>query len=266
MELNESFLIKLKRKKDLFLDEFYEKKPFYIKNEDNAISLISSYIELISKNKLHHDDIRLVSNGENLDSSLYTKINYSIPYLVYEYFKNGYTIAVHDMEKHIPCLIEICQFLDDFLHPNKTQINSYFSPKSSTGLTPHFDVHDVFIYQAHGEKRWQVWDGFLDLPNNKKYLKKIKTKTLDFIKEKETLLDVVLKEGDILYIPRGFIHKPFTISSHSLHLTIGILPRDIFSIISLSLKNLKIDEEKNIKKYILDNCEKYINESIKERV
>lgn len=71
--------------------------------------------------------------------------------------------------------------------------SAYFAKSGSTGLLPpHFDTHDVTVFQIFGERIWEV-DG----------------KKID------------LRPGDLLRIPMGVSHQVLETKSDSLHITIG---------------------------------------------
>ena len=42
----------------------------------------------------------------------------------------------------------------DLGHP--VQVNAYVTPPQSRGFSDHYDVHDVFVLQIEGEKRWPI--------------------------------------------------------------------------------------------------------------
>ena len=54
-----------------------------------------------------------------------------------------------------PPLVAFCQQLAAELgHP--VQANAYVTPPQSQGFDDHYDVHDVFVLQVEGEKRWRI--------------------------------------------------------------------------------------------------------------
>lgn len=95
-------------------------------------------------------------------------------------------------------------------------MNLYYTPASAQGFLPHFDTHDVFILQLHGWKRWRLFGSPVVLPlvdaKHPLSLEEIPSP------QAEHRLDV----GDLLYIPRGFVHEAETGDSSSIHLTIGV--------------------------------------------
>jgi hypothetical protein len=112
-------------------------------------------------------------------------------------------------------LAAYCRSLESSLgHP--TQANAYYTPRGSQGLAVHHDTHDVFVLQVSGEKRWLVYEPVFELPlKHQRYKKEMGGPA-------ETVLDLVLRPGDTLYLPRGWLHEALTSDSDSLHLTIGI--------------------------------------------
>jgi hypothetical protein len=80
----------------------------------------------------------------------------------------------------------------------------------------HHDTHDVFVLQISGEKRWLVYEPALELPlKNQKY-------AAGQGGPGPAVHDLVLRAGDMLYLPRGWLHEALTSESDSLHLTVGV--------------------------------------------
>lgn len=102
--------------------------------------------------------------------------------------------------------------------------NVYLTPPgASQGFAPHYDDIEAFILQLEGCKHWKVY-----APLNKRETL-ARTSSPDYTEEDlkgvEPVLDVVLKPGDVLYMPRGWIHQACTTpgKQHSLHLTISAM-------------------------------------------
>jgi hypothetical protein len=96
------------------------------------------------------------------------------------------------------------------------QANSYSTPRGSQGFGVHHDTHDVLVLQVAGEKRWLVYEPLLELPlKEQRYSKALG-------EHGEPTDDLVLRAGDTLYLPRGWLHRAETSDTDSLHLTVGI--------------------------------------------
>jgi hypothetical protein len=134
---------------------------------------------------------------------------------VLEEWERGATIVLQGLHLHRPELGAFCRSLERTLgHP--AQVNAYYTPRAAQGLPVHHDTHDVFVLQVSGEKRWLVYEPALELPlRNQKY-------TAELGGPGEPVHDLVLRPGDMLYLPRGWLHEALTSDSDSLHLTVGV--------------------------------------------
>jgi Cupin superfamily protein len=130
-------------------------------------------------------------------------------------WERGATIVLQGLHLHRPELGAFCRSLERTLgHP--AQVNAYYTPRAAQGLPVHHDTHDVFVLQVAGEKRWLVYEPALELPlRNQKY-------SAEMGGPGEPVHDLVLRPGDMLYLPRGWLHEALTSDSDSLHLTVGV--------------------------------------------
>ena len=100
--------------------------------------------------------------------------------------------------------------------------NAYLTPpQASQGFAPHYDDIEAFCLQLQGSKRWKVYEPTLKLP---------RASSADFstddVEGLTQVMDVTLEEGDLLYMPRGWIHQACTLNDndeHSLHLTVSAM-------------------------------------------
>ncbi|MCV7152796.1 cupin domain-containing protein [Mycolicibacterium pyrenivorans] len=137
-------------------------------------------------------------------------------------FAAGATIVLQGLHRLWPPLIDfVRQAVDDLGHP--VQANAYITPPSNRGFDPHYDVHDVFVLQAAGQKRWIVHEPVHAHPLPSQPW----TQHREAIAERvtgEPVIDTVLSPGDALYLPRGWVHSAQALESTSIHLTIGVAP------------------------------------------
>ena len=66
------------------------------------------------------------------------------------------------------------------------------------GVGPHFDSYDVFLLQAHGERRWRI--------SAQKDLSLVEGMPLKILKNFEAEQEFVLQPGDMLYLPPHYTH------------------------------------------------------------
>ncbi|WP_020170986.1 cupin domain-containing protein [Gordonia polyisoprenivorans] len=134
-------------------------------------------------------------------------------------FADGATIVLQGLHRLWPPVIDLVRGLvDDLGHP--VQANAYVTPPSNRGFDPHYDVHDVFVLQISGEKHWTVHAPVhLDPVDSQPWTdhrEDIERRTDD-----PPVIDTVLRSGDALYLPRGWVHSARALGTTSIHLTIG---------------------------------------------
>jgi ribosomal protein L16 Arg81 hydroxylase len=135
-------------------------------------------------------------------------------------FASGATIVLQGLHRLWPPLIEfVRQAVDDLGHP--VQANAYITPPSNRGFDPHYDVHDVFVLQAAGQKRWVVHEPVHDHPLPSQPWTQHRAAIAERVTT-DPVIDAVLSEGDALYLPRGWVHSALALDTTSIHLTIGV--------------------------------------------
>ncbi len=130
-------------------------------------------------------------------------------------FADGATIVLQGLHFNWLPLARFCRELERELG-NPVQANSYYTPRRSQGFAVHHDTHDVFVLQVAGEKHWRVYDPLLELP-----LKQQRW-TASLGEPGPTVLELTLRAGDTLYLPRGWLHEALTSETDSLHITVGV--------------------------------------------
>ena len=96
--------------------------------------------------------------------------------------------------------------------------NAYLTPPGAQGFSPHWDDIDAFVLQVEGAKRWRLY-----APTDPRHVLP-RHSSRDFARAElgECVLDVVLRPGDLLYMPRGTVHEAQSLpDAHSLHLTLS---------------------------------------------
>mgnify|MGYP000862448895 CR=1 FL=1 len=91
----------------------------------------------------------------------------------------------------------------------------FVTPRGGQTTKRHYDPHDVFVFQIEGEKRWKIWR-----PINPNAIFKQPHKQVDGVDHKLVYeQEVVLKPGDMFYVPRGWVHEVSSrgMSGHSIH-------------------------------------------------
>ncbi|MGW1346514.1 cupin domain-containing protein [Kribbella sp. NPDC002412] len=136
-------------------------------------------------------------------------------------FADGHTVVLQALHRTWPALVDFAtQLTVDAGHP--VQINSYITPAESQGFSAHYDVHDVFVLQVAGEKHWTVHEPVHVDPLRNQPWTDHSAAVAAAARDKAPVVDDVLRPGDALYVPRGFLHSAKALGGVSAHLTVGL--------------------------------------------
>ena len=139
--------------------------------------------------------------------------------------KSG-TVVVNSAGAYMPSLAKVCEeCLNVFGLP--VNMNLYLTANGQeTSAPPHTDKQDVFVIQTEGKKHWRVYEP-PELTKTHPMERGKSKDCLDMNELKDPILDVILEQGSLLYIPAGWPHTTDTIidddnKDHSVHMTIGV--------------------------------------------
>ncbi|PZS25901.1 MAG: cupin [Pseudonocardiales bacterium] len=190
----------------------------------------SAVDELVSRRGLRTPFLRMAKDGTVLPTAKFTRgggagatiADQAADDRVLAMIADGATLVLQALHRTWPPLVDFAvQLADELDHP--VQINAYITPPQNQGFAPHYDVHDVFVLQVAGRKRWTlhrpvVIDPLADQPWEGRRAEVAARAT------EPALIDTVLAPGDALYLPRGTIHAAQALGETSIHLTIGVHP------------------------------------------
>jgi len=111
--------------------------------------------------------------------------------------KRGWTMLVQGVNLHhdeADALMQQFRFLPDARLDDL--MISYAT--DGGGVGPHFDSYDVFLLQAHGQRRWKI--------GPQKDLTLVEGMPLKILKNFEPEQEFVLAPGDMLYLPPQYAH------------------------------------------------------------
>ncbi len=167
--------------------------------------------QLLTATAIRTPAVRLAQNGSVLPASAYTRSGATLAgqpltglvdaRKVIDLFEGGATVVLQGMHRYWPPLTRLVAELELALgHP--CQANAYLTPPRSQGFAVHSDSHDVFTFQTHGSKLWEVHPA----PGE----------------EAAGSREVLLEPGLSMYLPTGTPHAARAQDTVSLHVTIGI--------------------------------------------
>jgi len=184
--------------------------------------------ELLTDRALRTPFIRMAKEGSVLAADCFTAsggfgahiADQVDPAMVLREFAAGATIVLQGLHRTWPALQTFTRdLIAELGHP--AQVNAYITPESNRGFDPHYDVHDVFVLQVSGEKHWRIHAPVRTHPRADEPWSQYRAAVESRARE-EPVLDVVLRPGDALYLPRGWLHSAVARAGTSIHLTVGV--------------------------------------------
>ncbi len=196
---------------DLFLREYWQKRPLLIRNPWNHW-----------RNPLDPDDLAGLACEEGIESRLVVG---SVPHIAMEsgplpesrfgdLAREPSTLLVQAVDHYVPevaALIEPFRFVPDW---RIDDVMVSFATDGG-GVGPHFDQYDVFLVQGLGRRRWRIG------PLCDSATPLLSHDDLRLIADFAASDEWILEPGDILYVPPRFAHDGVAIGDDCMTYSIG---------------------------------------------
>jgi ribosomal protein L16 Arg81 hydroxylase len=215
-----------------FFADYWEQRPLHIrKGVGDVISdllTLDTMDRLLSDLAFRVDECKVACDGQIIPASSYlaqpgmrvmerAAAEYVSVAAALNWFDQGATLVFAQLNQKWPPLQSLKEELERSLLAT-VLANVFLSNRNSQGFSLHYDSHDVFVLQLHGQKIWSLYDNPIELP----------TKSQSFgttgVSAGALKNTVTLEPGDILYVPRGYFHEARTTDTVSLHVTLGVHP------------------------------------------
>jgi 50S ribosomal protein L16 3-hydroxylase len=200
---------------DLFLSDYWQKKPLLIRNPWAAWT-----------NPLDPDELAGLACEEDVESRLITQTSSKaragwklehgpIPEARFgKLGKKQWTLLVQAVDHYVPAvaaLIEPFRFIPNWRIDDV--MVTYAADEGGVGA--HFDQYDVFLIQGLGKRRWQVGapcdSGTTLLPHD----------DLRLLADFQAIDEWILEPGDILYVPPRVAHNGVAVGNDCMTYSIG---------------------------------------------
>lgn len=136
------------------------------------------------------------------------------------FLRQGATLIVNGIETSLGSVADLTDAFARATH-NRATANLYASWQAIQGFATHWDNHDVYVVQAHGEKLWRIY-GYT----------RVSPLESDLVDNSPAPAEPIwsgrLTQGDVLFIPRGWWHDAHgdpRRDGASMHLSCHVQPR-----------------------------------------
>jgi 50S ribosomal protein L16 3-hydroxylase len=180
-----------------FMQRYWQRKSLLVRKAIPAFSPLLSRSELFDLAAQPEVESRLVM-GENAGQRDWQMQRgpfkrRALPKLT----ERDWTLLVQGVDLHddrVAALMQQFRFV-----PDARLDDVMISYATDTGgVGPHFDSYDVFLLQAHGQRRWRI--------GRQKDLSLVPDMPLKILANFEPEYDYVLNPGDMLYLPPRYAH------------------------------------------------------------
>jgi len=219
-----------------FIDEYLHRLPFSQAGSASTVCEFGTWHALGTMLGPPEGDVFAVREGCWYEGKAIAELN-AVRALV----DDGHTVFVRHAERHHPGLAELAAaFEKAFLGP--VNIHVFVTPAGAPGFSWHYDAEDVFIIQTQAAKEYSLRKNTV----NPWPLEETLPADMHYERELMPLMRVLLRPGDLLYIPCGYWHKaeavPFPLGDVSgdpaISLAIGVMSRSAMDVYDFLRKRL----------------------------
>jgi hypothetical protein len=219
---------------DTFLDDIYDRKPLHIPAEGAAGERRRALFPWSRLNDIlgiaghwGEENVKVILNGNAVPNDYYltdvaTRLGLqrrADPAKVETLLSMGASLvtdAVEDASAELKQLVAMLsmQFM------GTSGANAYCSFRGVQAFRSHVDLHDVFAVHCEGEKTWLIYQNRAPDPVDQ-HRGPAAQAEIDRLKG-PVMMEVRMRPGDLLYIPRGYYHDALASSEASLHLSLSV--------------------------------------------
>lgn len=181
----------------------------------------------INFNRIVINNLSMSRDEEPIEKSNYSDGVFVNPELVGKEFEKGASIIIRAAHKFFPAVSEIINSVQN-VWKCECQGNLYISREGVNATYPHFDPHELYIFQLYGVKKWDIFEGLYEAPEHDDGF----DKSRHGVGELQKCIE--LSEGDVLFLPRGRIHRPIAVTP-SIHLAVGIKEDSVGQVLRKSI-------------------------------
>jgi ribosomal protein L16 Arg81 hydroxylase len=216
-----------------FFAEYHDRQPLHLKGDAGKFASVLSWRQINRLMDMTHAwtgrSLMVVLDGKSIPPEQYCaraigrdeaeQVLQPVAERVREWVAKGASIVLNDVDSLTPGLASVSSAIEG-AGLGKAQANVYISWQSHKAFPAHYDTHDVWAVQVEGEKTWNIWEGRAEWPISHPVFR---SQTQEHHEQAKGKLraKVLLKAGDLLYLPRGWYHDALAEAPASVHVAFG---------------------------------------------
>ena len=171
--------------------------------------------------------------------------NWADPAALAERLELGESLVFSVVERLLPQLRSFCRRLSEQIGRAVTA-DAFVTPPQSFALAQHYDRVSSFIVQVEGEKVWDLFAPPIELPlvgYHPWESVEMDEATTARLEEGPPDMVQVLAPGDVMWLPRGWVHRVYCRSRYSLHVALSFLPLTLHDVANAMLQIIAESKE-----------------------
>jgi bifunctional lysine-specific demethylase and histidyl-hydroxylase MINA len=215
-----------------FFAEYHDRKPLHLSGTPAKFAAALSWRQINRLLDMTHiwsgQSLQLVMDGTPVPPEQYcgratSRDNQPVPQpeaaRVRDWVRRGASLVLNDVDSLTPGMAAISGALEA-AGLGKAQANVYISWQSHKAFPAHYDTHDVWAVQVEGEKAWNLWEGRAEWPIAHPVFRSLGQAHHETAKGR-LRERVLMRPGDLLYLPRGWYHDALAEAPASVHIAYG---------------------------------------------
>ena len=218
---------------DAFFAEYHDRKPLHLEGGPGKFASVMSWEELTAILNMtavwSSASLQLVHDKEVVPPPQYCRtaknrdgqpVRQPDAAKVMQLLQRGASLVANDIDTLTPALRGVADALEGALS-GKAQANLYCSWKEHQAFATHFDTHDVYAIHIAGEKLWRIYETRAEAPIAHPRFKSYGQEWHDANRGK-IAQEILMRPGDLLYLPRGLYHDAIATSDGTIHVAFGV--------------------------------------------
>lgn len=210
--------------------------------------------ELLADNGLTYPLFAMARNAARLPARSYTcagrasrrDMTRDLPDLraIRKHLADGATLIVEQLHRNSRPVASFCRRLSYELG-RPVMASAFLTPVNAQGFGLHYDIEGIFVLQIEGRKTWRLFPPIVPFPLGSQRWRPdiLSAEARRDLEQRGPHASYELVPGDVLWIPRGWLHDVFTTGQASLHLSLGVPGVSKYEMITQLLEALAENEE-----------------------